>query len=116
MPRLKVWLAYWEHDCCGPIRIVGEEVTMDVATYDGRAFESRHDQVTGTARIHGRLVGIEWHAAEMEMDGIGRRITGYGPGVSLTSTNDDRPDADAWAFEFTVATTVSIPGVIGGPR
>ncbi len=45
--------------------------------------------------VHGRLVGIEWHEMTDE---------GPGPGLRVGSTEDDVPDADAYAFELTVAT------------
>jgi len=33
-----------------------------------------------------------------------RTLEGYGPGISITSTDYDNPDVDDWALQFTVET------------
>jgi hypothetical protein len=50
--------------------------------------------------VHGRLVGIEWHEMTDEGPGLGLRVG---------STEDDVPDADAYAFELTVTTQDWLP-------
>jgi hypothetical protein len=53
----------------------------------------------GSTAIHGRLVGIEWHELTAE---------GYGPGVSVETTDDFTHEPD-YAYEQTVATKDWLP-------
>ncbi len=113
MTEVKVRLIDWEHECCGDVRHVGDSVTMTVFNDDGQLIEQRHDyqnELRGQP-ITGHIVAIEWRPAVLTR--VAERsyvIDGYGPAVTLAST-DDRPEGDSWAFDFTVEPVGVIPVV-----
>ena len=72
---------------------VGEDIELVVSGADGRLKVSERWPRAHT-RVHGRLVGLEWHAVIED---------GPGPGVRVNSTEDEVPGADDYEFEMTVA-------------
>ncbi len=88
-------LSYWE-------RVnVGQRIAVGVISGgDGELHVNEMWSGTGRTTVHGRLVGIEWHA-----------ITGdeRGPGVAVESVHEHMPEADDYVFQLTVATTDWLP-------
>ena len=86
MPRAKIWLRDDVHQDARMVLRVGDEVALRVA-HHGRLYV---EQWGGTTAVHGRLVGIEWHAQE-----------GDGPSTSVDDTDDFTHDPD-YAYELTI--------------
>ena len=101
MKRIEVVLIGWEHDCCGPRRAVGDEVSMKVyRSKNGDLYEDRHGQVPGL-NISGRLKAMELRP-NIHSE-LGNKVIGYGPGTQYEST-EAAGDAIAGAFtDFALA-------------
>ena len=103
MPRTKIWLGLVEHLDNRPrwARLVaGKDVTLGVKNgADGRLHGAEMWPGAHTT-VHGRLVGIEWHAMTDDDPGPGHRVD---------STEDDVPDAADYDYELTVATNDWLP-------
>lgn len=90
MAQLSFWLAYWEYECCGPRRAVGDEVSVDLSSRDGELWEFRHssgEDLGPTEAIRGTIEAIYWHPLEYER--VGERewhVVGHGPAVSIDDT------------------------------
>jgi len=116
MALVNVILDSTDHMCCGPRRQVGDTVTMQIHNYRGQVYEERHPGGVSIATypMTGTIVSMEWRSAimreEVRAEGFTARTReGYGPGVSIQSTDYDEPNATDWAFQFTVETDDPIP-------
>jgi hypothetical protein len=101
VPRAKIWLKSVEcedhRDFWDRIR-VGGDLGVGVVSGRGRVWvESFGARTT----VHGRLVGMEWHAL---VDGEER------PGRAVESTADEVAEAEDYVYELTVATQDWLPG------
>ena|ERR1017187_10595250 len=103
MSKAKIWLDDVEHldnRTRWAKLAVGEDCVLGVAHgRDGRLHVVEMWPGAHTT-VHGRLLGIEWHEMTDEGPGLGLRVG---------STEDDVPDADAYAFELTVANQDWLP-------
>jgi hypothetical protein len=102
--EVKVLLDEWEHQCHGDLRRVGDTVTMSVYESEGLLIDKRHDygKPVVAHALTGRVVRIGWRPAILvQVNELFQAVEGYGPAVSVSST-DDRPPGDSWAFEFTI--------------
>jgi hypothetical protein len=104
VPRAKIWLDSTQH-LDNPSRwervAVGQKIAVGVIYGgDGRLHVNEMWSGTGRTTVHGRLVGIEWHA-----------ITGdeIGPGMAVESIQDVSPETPDYEFELTVATSDWLP-------
>jgi hypothetical protein len=116
MAVVTVMLDSGDHMCCGPLRHVGDAVTMQIHNYQGQVYEERHagGVSIATQPMTGTILHMEWCPAilrkEVRPEGFTAISTeGYGPGVSIESTEYRDPDAEDWAFRFTVETDDPIP-------
>ena len=102
--------------CCGPLRQVGDTVHMQVHNYRGQVYEERHagGVSIATRPMTGTIVQMEWCPAIVRKEARPEGFTaitleGYGPGVPIESTEYEDPDAEHWAFRFTIVTDDPIP-------
>jgi hypothetical protein len=94
MARAKIWLRDDVHQDARMVLRVGDQATLRVANY-GRLYV---EQWGGTTTVHGRLVGIKWHAEE-----------GDESGTRVEDTNDFTHEP-GYAYELAVATNDWLPG------
>jgi hypothetical protein len=105
-----------DHVCCGPVRQVGDTVTIQIHNYRGQVYEERHagGVSIATQPMTGTKVWMEWCPAIVRKEARAEGFTaitleGYGPGISIESTEYEDPDAENWVFRFAVETDDSIP-------
>ena len=115
MQRIEVVLVGWEHECCGPARVVGQNFSMRVFRGDRSAvYEIRHDYpgnpgASAPVGITGRLVTIELRPQILGPRGDHpKAVIGYRPGELFESTKaaEDAIGTDLtdFAFAFTIQT------------
>jgi hypothetical protein len=105
-----------DHMCCGPLRQVGDTVTIQIHNYRGQVYEERHagGVSIATQPMTGTIIHMEWCPAIVRKEARAEGFTvialeGYGPGISVESTEYEDPDAENWAFRFTIETDDPIP-------
>ena len=88
--QLSFWLTYWEYECCGPCRAVGDEVSVDLSSREGELWEFRHgsgEDLGPTEAVRGRIEAIYWHPLEYERVGEREwRVVGRGSAVPIDHT------------------------------
>jgi len=111
MAKVAVLLDATDHWCCGPVRRVGDDVSMSVHNTEGVISEERHDVGVdlGCQTISGRIVAMAWRPIVIRVERGLNIQDGYGGATSISSTEDDVPDNSDWAFEFTLETKDRLP-------
>jgi hypothetical protein len=102
--KAKIWMPSETH-CDHRVKLrAGHEVALGVV-FDGERLVM--PMWGPSTRVHGLLIGIEWHEVLGDPYGPGNRE--FGPGLRVEHTDDFTHDVDEYEYELTVATNDWLP-------